>query len=788
MMRFLKSCLLCFFTGSVLAGYGQDDIANNIKQQFDAYQHNTLQEKIYVHSDKSTYLAGDIIWFKVYYVNAADHTPLHLSKVAYVEVLNGANQAIVQAKIDLKEGSGSAFVPLNSATGQYTFRAYTAWMKNVGQEQFFQKPITIINTLKNFEPLTDTSSDYSIQVFPEGGNLVSGLQSNVAVNVTGRNGNGVDFSGSLLTENGDTVTTITSFKFGIGTFLFTPSSNHTYRVAVTLPTGRSLKKELPQVYAQGYVMQLKNAANGRLSVLVTSSGRTDKTLFLIAHNRQQVQWAEGKPTVNGQAQFLLDTATLPEGITHFTVFNEEQNPVCERLYFKKPVPKILLDVHSDQPQYAPRKKVEVIVQSAGADSTPLNLSVAVYKLDSLQAENSVNIVNYLTLTSELSGTVEAPDFYFSGDAQAGEAADNLMLTHGWRRYRWETILLNEKVAPRFPLEYNGHLVKALVTDTRTGQPAPDIYTFLSIPGNAFQFYVAKSDSAGMAQFDVKNYYGPGDVIFQTNTTYDSVYRVQSISPFAAQAASYAAPHFYFSKQNSTALLGQSISMQVQNIYRKDSLMNFRLPAAFDTVPFYGRSDYSYPLDVYTRFPTMEEVLREYVRPINVVQRHGGLHMLILDDAHRTFFENDELVLLDGIPIFNKDKMFSYDPLKVKKLDVITKRYFIGPVFFNGIASFTTYNGAYDGFQLDPRSIVIDYEGLQLERAFFAPVYETPQQQASRLPDFRNTLFWKPHVATAAGKTAFSFYTSDQKGTYMVVTEGMDDKGNAVVAHLPFEVK
>jgi hypothetical protein len=186
---------------------------------------------------------------------------------------------------------------------------------------------------------------------------------------------------------------------------------------------------------------------------------------------------------------------------------------------------------------------------------------------------------------------------------------------------------------------------------------------------------------------------------------------------------------------------------------------------------------------------MEEVLREYVRPINVVQRRGGLHMLILDDARRQFFEGGELVLLDGIAVFNKNKMFAYDPLKVKKIDVVARKYFVGPTFFNGIASFTTYTGKYEGFSLDPRSIIIDYEGLQLEREFYAPVYETESQYKSRIPDMRNTLFWDPKASLDRdGKAALSFYTSDRKGTYMIVVEGLDHKGNTAVTRLPFVVK
>jgi hypothetical protein len=58
-----------------------------------------------------------------------------------------------------------------------------------------------------------------------------------------------------------------------------------------------------------------------------------------------------------------------------------------------------------------------------------------------------------------------------------------------------------------------------------------------------------------------------------------------------------------------------------------------------------------------------------------------------------------------------------------------------------------------------------------------------------VPDFRNTLLWKPQLDFGKGeKAVVEFYTSDQKGHYMVVVEGLDNEGNAAAARFPFEVK
>jgi hypothetical protein len=94
-----------------------------------------------------------------------------------------------------------------------------------------------------------------------------------------------------------------------------------------------------------------------------------------------------------------------------------------------------------------------------------------------------------------------------------------------------------------------------------------------------------------------------------------------------------------------------------------------------------------------------------------------------------------------------------------------------------------------GFEIDPKSVVIDYEGLNLQREFYSPVYETEQQMSSRLPDFRNVLFWKPNVITdSQGKSTLSFYTSDQQGKYIGIVQGITPNGNAGSRYFNFEVR
>jgi hypothetical protein len=235
-----------------------------------------------------------------------------------------------------------------------------------------------------------------------------------------------------------------------------------------------------------------------------------------------------------------------------------------------------------------------------------------------------------------------------------------------------------------------------------------------------------------------------------------------------------------------ALEEHSLGMQVQNVYAGSKIKRF-YDVAVDSSGYFARPYKQYLLDNYVRFTTMEEVLREYVKEDNIVRSRGRYHIKVLNE--KGFLEGDPLVLLDDVPVFNIDKVMAIDPLKVRKLEVVRDRYYYGPTVSEGMFSFTTYKGDLGGVEMDPHAVVLDYEGLQLQREFYSPVYDTEKAEKSRVPDFRNLLFWAPDVNTnQAGKGQVSFFTSDQKGKYVGSVQGITDDGDAASQYFSFEVK
>src|SRR5690606_5801363 len=209
---------------------------------------------------------------------------------------------------------------------------------------------------------------------------------------------------------------------------------------------------------------------------------------------------------------------------------------------------------------------------------------------------------------------------------------------------------------------------------------------------------------------------------------------------------FSLPHFSLDPSLESTLLSRSINMQLHNAYREEE-KNKIIPPHNDTLAFYRTPDQRYYLDDYTRFPVMEEVMREYVSPIMVRKRQGNFFFQVLNKKSGEMFRENPLVLLDGVPVFNVNSIINFDPLKVWRLDVVASRYFYGRISFMGIASYKTYTGDLAGFELDRRAWVTPYDGLTWQREFYSPVYETEDQIKSRLPDHRTLLYWAPDVKT-----------------------------------------
>jgi hypothetical protein len=773
--RIVKFLFVCISTFGVMNVSAQRSAIDSLRSRFDAFRSKNFTEKIFLHTDRSSYFTGEAMWFNMYHVDASFHKPLAWSKVLYVELIGRDGNAVLQGKFPLGDTTttGSLFLPASVSSGNYELIAYTSWMKNFDPEYFFKQPISIINPFMELTKDVPQGPEYDVQFFPEGGGLVNGLESVVGVRAVGRDGQGINFRGTILNQQNDTVARFRPFKFGLGKFSFTPEPNQVYKAIITDHKKRNFTVELPRIAESGYVMQVSELMT-KIKITVSKHTENPDPVYLLTHTRQKHVTAEQQTIKNGEAVFIIDKKQLGDGVSHFTLFDANLAPVCERLWFKKPQHTLSIYTEVSDSVFSTRQKAAIEIRCRTDDNPAAisNLSVVVCKIDSLDLPTD-NLVSYLMLTSDLSGNVEHGEYYFGAESvELSEATNNLMLTHGWRRFNWNDMVAGKNDLRYLP-ELNGHIISGRMADKVTKQSIDRSATYLTFTGLPVNLYISRSDSLGKILFETHPGRGKKNLIVQTESISND-YKLELDDPFYVEHPSRHIPTFLLDRNLKTSVEQRSIHMQVNALFHPARFIN---TTTKNESSFYGKADKVYRLDDYTRFPTMEEVLREYVPGVRVSKMQGHFQLHNLDMVNKQPFRKVPLVLVDGVPVFDMDKVMAIDPLKIEKLDVLTKRYYLQVASFEGIVSLTSYKNDLGGFQPPANALLTTYSGFEEYREFFTPVYQTEKQISNHTPDVRYVLYRSPDKLAASGNAInLTFFTSDITGEYSVVVQGITTDG------------
>jgi len=785
------SILIFAFLSSDAKAQQKDNV--DIHNYFNIFREHHFQEKIYLHTDKSLYITGEILWSKAYIVDAHLHHSSDISKIAYLEIIDDNQQPVWQSSIGIEKGKGEAtlVIPSSFRTGNYTLRCYTNWMKNRDAAYFFEKNITIINPLKkpNSIPSENTSKVF-VDFFPEGGHLVTGLPSNMAIKATDEYGKGMQVKGVILIPGNDTILRFETNEKGFAKCLFTPLEGISYEARIQ-ETGRGWQTfPLPEIEINGYTMYLDDTDPEFISVTVNSNLTTaQSTCYLFVHCRQTFTQAITTEFFNGKAIFKLPKSGLGEGISHFTVFNQGRQPVMERLYFKLPEKLLKIAVTTNKEIFKTREQVTLDLESQlpGGAFTQSSLSASIIKLDSNLLVEANNIVHYFYLQSDLTGWVESPETYFGKDS--GEMTDLLMLTHGWRRFNWKEILSNKIPSFEFLPEYSGQIINGKLVDKNRQAESSGKTAYASIPANRYQLGISRSNESGSVQFPFGQNPGTAELFLQPDLKNDSLLQVEWQSPYSKKYSLKNSPSVSLSGKSEQGILETIRNTQLYQVYSGEKMNLFLPPDITDTTAFFGLPDKNYFLDNYTRFSTMEEVFREFIPEVEIRKNKSNFRILVNNLPYKAFFKDEPLMLLDGIPFTDVNQVMQFDPLKIKNIGIVARRYYVSGLTYPGIISFQTYEGDLTGFNLDPRVLVVDYEGIQVKREFYSPQYPTDKDLQNRLPDLRRLLYWAPKINTGLnGKTRLSFYTADLPGKYAIKVEGMNDNGFVGSSLTYFEVK
>jgi len=128
-----------------------DGTVQKVAAKLDKWAASNPPEKVYLQFDKPYYSVGDDIWFKAYITLGGLHQLSGLSGILNVELLDDRDSIKQHIKLPVQSGLtwGDFALSDTLAEGNYRIRAYTNWMRNAGEDYFFDKQIAVINAISN---------------------------------------------------------------------------------------------------------------------------------------------------------------------------------------------------------------------------------------------------------------------------------------------------------------------------------------------------------------------------------------------------------------------------------------------------------------------------------------------------------------------------------------------------------------------------------------------------------------------------------------------------------------
>ncbi|MFK7776436.1 MAG: carboxypeptidase-like regulatory domain-containing protein [Saprospiraceae bacterium] len=283
-----------------------------------------------------------------------------------------------------------------------------------------------------------------LQFFPEGGDLTAGFEQRVAFKVLNEFGKPADVEGHILNGTGVIVSRFKSYHQGMGAFDLNVFKGGKYTAKITKPQNIVGEFPLPDVLEKGNVMQVVDVDKDKVKVKVQNVD--NESLTLVLQSQGKIYNSISTSANAGVHLLEISTEDTPIGLAQLTLFDNQERPHAERLFFLNKEKTLDVKITTDKDQYLPREKVSMKIAVKDEDGKPVkgNFSVGVTddKLLSFADDKQGKMLAYLLLESDLKGAIEEPNFYFESkekhaDKDQSLALDYLMMTHGWRRFTWK---------------------------------------------------------------------------------------------------------------------------------------------------------------------------------------------------------------------------------------------------------------------------------------------------------------------------------------------------------------
>lgn len=793
--QFTPGFLIIVCSHLLLTTQVQAQKSNSIDAAIENYAVATSTEKAYLHYDKSVYTPGETIWFKAYVMNEVNASLD--TKTFYVDWMDDKGNLLLHTVSPLLDAvtTGQFDIPADYAGKYIHIRAYTRWMLNFDSAFVYTKDIRILGNEKQ-TPNQKTPTVATLTLFPEGGDLIQGINSKIAFKANDQWGKPVKLKGFVQDAQGKKLDTLKVMHDGMGYFFLAPQPGMKYSVVWKDEKEVGHTTQVPESKAQGFALQVSLSGTNR-KFLVSYSKETAAamdSIHIVGTMFQHQVFRVSRATTATEIRGTVPLQGLPTGVLTFTLFDKNWNPLAERITY----------VNNEEFRFEPTfevqhwglsKRARNEIKISIPDSIAASLSVSV--TDVGIGGDSAGIVSHLLLNSELKGDVYKPDYYFSSNSETvSQHLDLIMLTHGWRRIQWEQALTGKIPKMNYGRDTSFMSLSGNILGVIPGQIPPNATVVLmvkqkDIPGQVLLVPVLPNGS----------FNDPTTIIFDTATVY---YQFQGKELKKATAQLMTDKLKLPSLRKSIGNNGFGLWQDTSGFYRQLLLANEANSIAernkvktleavivksktktplqlmdekYANGLFSGGDAYQFDM---VNDPTAMSALNIFqylqgrVAGLQITQTGGNVSMQWRGATPSLF--------LDEMPT-DVDMINSVNVRDVAYIKVMRPP-FMGATGGGAGGAIAIYTRRGGDTRVEPGKGLSNnrVEGYTPIRVFYSPNYSsfTPKNDER---DVRTTLYWNPSITLDSQKKemVMTFYNNDVSKAFRVVIEGMTRDGR--LAHI-----
>ena len=252
-------------------------------------------------------------------------------------------------------------------------------------------------------------------------------------------------------------------------------------------------------------------------------------------------------------------------------------------------------------------------------------------------------------------------------------------------------------------ETEGHIIKARIKN-RYGDhtfSGDENRASLSMVGKQLHYFEGWMVNDSLVLFNTYGVHGRQKLVLSAVTTTGVRLPIEMLTPFATLLPKKL-PHLVFHYER------QEVETRSLDMQRRQAALVTDLPSGYDDTLFGGKPDMSYNLDEYRQFLTIREVLTEYVTDVTKKTVQEGTRLFVLGAQGHNDGLWPTLVLIDGMPVFDTERLLNYDARRVHYINIYGGEYTFGHTVYHGILSFVTRSGELTNYPTEENMQYVEY--------------------------------------------------------------------------------